>query len=961
MSIQLLMGNEAFAHAALEAGCGFFAGYPGTPSSELIETVAKIHAEGRAEGIHVEWSTNEKAALELAAAASLSGVRSMMTCKQVGLNVASDALMSLNYLGVRGGLVLFVADDPGPISSQTEQDTRRFAEFAKVPVFDPATPEQGFAMIKQAFELSESFGCPVIVRPTTRIDHASTFFDIEDYTSALPSITGGFKRNPEEFVIFPPRAYEAHGQINERLASLAHDFSFDDTYARFNPIYENGQALSAPLEVTSSSNYSGSSSAILGIVAGGVSTQYALEAIDIIAHEAARVKKPLPNFRFMQIGTPYPFPKRAVGRFIKNLTDVLVLEELDSFLEEELLKFAATSFLPPRIHGKLTDEAQARGENTTEDAVMRIAAFFDAYRRKTPAETALENTDEKSRSRDGAQQTFTELVRRVVDPAAWLRYEKTLPSRPANLCAGCPHRGSFYAMKNALAKLKIKREDAVFCGDIGCYTLGNAAPLDAVDSCLCMGGGITMAQGFSVADPSKKCIGFIGDSTFFASGMTGVANALYNDHDITICILDNATTAMTGSQPHPGTGVTLMGDKHDPIDTAKVLEAMGVKTIVMADPLDREQAEEACMQALEVEGPSAVIFESPCIWLKPFDTPAMVNVDVCTGCKKCITEIGCPAIGFDPDAKGARSARRGMAVIDRTQCNGCRLCLQVCPFHAIDIVEHEPIPPEKPVRQSRLNRGGAVIGGERAWADSKEQLENWERGAGAEREGADERADYLHDDIGDTLPEYEDVAEPLEERRGRSASEPFMQASDELRARMEQEGLLSSDSKMPIMPMIVYEETEDFSQDELYDDMSGGKPAIATGRVSDALAHTEFGEELKEGYRRYSMKTPVAPADRVFARPAGSADGAEDAGGAGSAYFATDGADASVTFAEFDADGALFASDATDGSTRADDAFDDGFDEDLLAALDSSVYLEISDEEEERPSRALRKRNRGQA
>ena len=244
MTKKLLMGNEAFAHAALEAGVSVVAGYPGTPSSELVETVARLVAGGRAEGVHVEWSTNEKAALEVCAAASMSGARTLFTCKQVGLNVASDALMSLNYVGVRGGLVLFVADDPGPISSQTEQDTRRFAEFAKVPVFDPATPEQGYDMMKAAFELSEEYRTPVIVRPTTRINHASTFFEVEDRTCARPLPAGGFQHDADRWVIFPKRAFQAHGEINERLRQIAELFATDPELMAFNPMEDRPWALS---------------------------------------------------------------------------------------------------------------------------------------------------------------------------------------------------------------------------------------------------------------------------------------------------------------------------------------------------------------------------------------------------------------------------------------------------------------------------------------------------------------------------------------------------------------------------------------------------------------------------------------------------------------------------------------------------------------------------------------------
>lgn len=634
MTKKLLMGNEAFAHAALEAGVRVVAGYPGTPSSELIETVAKLHAEGVARGIHVEWSTNEKSALELLAGASYTGARCLFTCKQVGLNVASDALMSLNYVGVKGGMVLFVADDPGPISSQTEQDTRRFASFAKLPVLDPATPDQGFAMMQVAFDLSERYHTPVIVRPTTRINHASTFFDVADATDARPVPEEGFERDPK-WVIFPRRAYQAHGEINERLRAIAHDFAEEPSLAAFNPMVEGG-ASAAPH---------------FGIMAGGVSAAYAREALRMLESRAADLGVEVPSYRFMQVGTPYPFPAETAAAFVEGLDEVLVLEELDHFLEDELLAFCGATHAAFEVRGKLTGDARDRGENDVDDIAARIATFLDISA-AAPAAAPV--------SYDAAD-----------DP---------LPVRPPVLCAGCPHRGSFYAVKRALGKTP-----SVLCGDIGCYTLGNAQPLDAVDTCLCMGAGITMAQGFSVAEPHKKTLAFVGDSTFFASGLPGIANAVYNGHDITVCVLDNATTAMTGSQPHPGTGVTLMGPKRKPISIQRVLEALGVECIVHADPLDLQGSIAAAREAINYDGPSALLFESPCIQLVKPSAPAAVDAQTCTGCKKCITEIGCPAIGFDADARGPRSKERGQAFVDTSLCNGCGLCTQVCPFDALGI------------------------------------------------------------------------------------------------------------------------------------------------------------------------------------------------------------------------------------------------------------------------------------
>lgn len=641
MTKQLLMGNEAFAHAALEAGVRVVAGYPGTPSSEVVETIAKLHANGSAQGVHVEWSTNEKSALELLAGAAYCGARTLYTCKQVGLNVASDALMSLNYVGIKGGTVLFVADDPGPISSQTEQDTRRFGNFAKVPVLDPATPDQGFAMMKAAFELSERYETPVIVRPTTRVCHASTFFDVAEQTQAKPVPEEGFERS-SRWVIFPKRAYEAHGEINERLPKIATTFATDELFTCFNPMDERRCAGKL-------TRY--------GIVAGGVSAAYALEALRLLEQRAEERGVHLPGYRFWQVGTPFPFPERTCETFAKGLSDVIVFEELDHVLEDEMLAFAGKTHAEYNVHGKLTGEARDRGENDVDDIVERLANFLG--------------------------------VPELAEVQAPVTYESAepefpLPVRPPVLCPGCPHRGSFYAVKRALGKTP-----AVYCGDIGCYTLGNAMPLDAVDTCLCMGAGVTMAQGFSVAEPGKKALAFIGDSTFFASGMTGVANAVYNGHDFTLCVLDNATTAMTGSQPHPGTGVTLMGPRRKPISIERVLEALGVECIVHANPLDLTQSIEAARTAIDFEGPSAILFESPCVQLFKPAAPVVLDANRCTGCKKCITEIGCPGIGFDADARGPKSGERGQAFIDPGQCNGCGLCTQVCPFDCIAVAEEK--------------------------------------------------------------------------------------------------------------------------------------------------------------------------------------------------------------------------------------------------------------------------------
>lgn len=643
MAKKLLMGNEAFACAALESGVGVVAGYPGTPSSEVIETVAARVADGSAQGTHVEWSTNEKAALEVVAGASYAGARTLFTCKQVGLNVASDPLMSLNYVGVKGGCVLFVADDPGPISSQTEQDTRRFASFAKVPVLDPADVEQGFAMMKAAFDLSERYGTPVIVRPTTRVCHSSTFLEIQGRTDAYPA--DGFVKDDNKWVIFPARAYRGHLEIQERLARIEEEFSGNSSscssehedLSLFNPVTERGDAPR------------------FGIVCGGVSTAYALEALEFLSQRAA-----LPSYRFMQIGTPFPFPDKAASAFLEGLERVIVFEELDHVIEDELVRLvglrAMRGLSPTRVCGRRSGDARTAGENSVEDIFERLERFF-----------ACAELEEEGLSGLDLEVAIEE---QVVPLSEAQPADVELPVRPPVLCAGCPHRGAFYAAKQALRKMRAR---GVLSGDIGCYTLGNAAPLDAVDTCLCMGAGITMAQGLGIVEPDVRQVAFVGDSTFFASGLTGIANAVYNQHDITVCVLDNSTTAMTGGQPHPGIGRTLMGGQSEPLSIEAALEALGVACIEHANPHRFEESVSAVMRAVKHVGPSVVIFRAPCVNLIKPEASVSIGAEGCTGCRKCITSIGCPAIGFD----GAK------AYIDETLCVGCGLCVQVCPFDVI--------------------------------------------------------------------------------------------------------------------------------------------------------------------------------------------------------------------------------------------------------------------------------------
>lgn len=601
MPKKLLMGNEAIAFGAIKAGVNVVVGYPGTPSTEVLETIAE-HNPG---DIYVEWSVNEKVAMEVGAGACYTGARVMVTMKQVGLNVASDPLMSLAYIGVKGGLVILVADDPGPISSQTEQDTRHFAKFSNLPVFDPSSPEEAYNMVQEAFELSEKVGLPVFLRPTTRVCHSCSTLDVPDVAETQRHAVEGFKKDPR-WVIFPSLSYRRHIEIEdlqEKISGLFSDIPF-------NTVSGKGRK---------------------GIAASGMAYACAIEALDDLQAESGN--RTAADVKVFKVGTPYPFPAGIAREFLEGVEEVLVLEELDPVVEEGLLELVARNNGKPEILGKKTKHLPAAGEYTYELVRKAIAAFLGMAE---------------------------EAGKPLLQPPQ-------LPARPPVLCAGCPHRAAFYAVKQAM-----KGKKAIFTGDIGCYTLGNAKPLEMVDTCLCMGAGITIAQGLKRAEPDGKHIAFIGDSTFFHTGISGIVNAVYNQTDVTIAILDNSTTAMTGHQPHPGTGKTMMGSISEKIDIYGVVAACGVKHIVVVNPLDQKAAIEAVRQATAFEGPAVVIFKAPCIALfKPTNVQAVLGK--CISCKKCIREIGCPAISADGD----------IISIEPSLCYGCKLCSSVCPVNAI--------------------------------------------------------------------------------------------------------------------------------------------------------------------------------------------------------------------------------------------------------------------------------------
>jgi indolepyruvate ferredoxin oxidoreductase alpha subunit len=604
------MGNQAMALGALRAGVNVVSGYPGTPSTEALEHIASLAASLglRGQGLHVEWSVNEKVALELAAGAAMAGARALATMKMVGLNVALDAMMSLPYLSL-GGLVLLVADDPGPFSSQTEQDTRQLAEFIKVPLFDPSTPEEAEAMMQAAFTLSEQASTPVIVRPVTRISHGAAAMDPS--LAYRPHMVSGFDAK-RDWVVLPQKAYSGHIEIVQRMRRLERLSS----ESPFNHLEKIGNP-SAP--------------AHLGIAAGGLSWAYLKDALAGIGYNG--------TLRLLKVGMPVAFPDSLACEFLDGLDEVLVFEELEPVIERKLTELAGRNRLPVRIWGRLTDTVKQAGESSSGEVAQHVIDFLSV---DPPAKPT------------------------AVGP---LDAAPDLPSRPPVLCAGCPHRASFYAVKRAL-----RGKNANYSGDIGCYTLGNSVPLEMIETCVCMGGGFTVPQGMSWAEPDAVHIGFMGDSTFFASGVTGVMNAVYNQAQLTLVVLDNSTTAMTGGQPHAGTGQRLaMPPEALALGAADMLRACGVGFVIEVDPLDLDAAIDAVTQAVGHPGVSGIVFRSPCINTSAKLPSLAVDSAVCNNCRRCIRRLGCPALVSGLSATS----------IDADSCNGCGLCSKVCPRQAI--------------------------------------------------------------------------------------------------------------------------------------------------------------------------------------------------------------------------------------------------------------------------------------
>ena len=598
----LLLGNEAIARGAIEAGVAFATTYPGTPSSEISLNLFQVSHES---DLYFEYSTNEKVALEVAAGAANSGLRTFCMMKHVGLNVAADPLMTLAYVGVKGGLVILTADDPSMFSSQNEQDNRYYGKLSGLPILEPSSVEEACQMTGHAFALSEKLGVPVILRTTTRVNHSSAFVELG---RIQPPVTrGDFTKDPFNLVAVPAVSRRLHARL-----------------------LENWDAAQALAEASPYNFIHGTGA--WGIVANGVSYNYVFDAVRELGIES--------QTRILRLGFSHPAPPELITRFLKGCEKVLVVEEGEPFLEEAVKVIAQEGAMPLTISGK------------SQNLFSRLYEFDPSMVRRVIARY-FEISD-------------------IENPPLDLSDVPDLPQRPPNLCAGCSHRATYYAVKKAAEGF-----ETIYPIDIGCYTLGFLPPLSMGDFVICMGSSVSSACGFSKAT-DKKVIGFIGDSTFFHSGLTGLVNAVHNNHNFTLVILDNATTAMTGHQPHPGVDMESLNlSGYNRISIEAIVRAIGVAHVSVIKPFKVRKSIEAIKAALDFQGVSVVISQEMCTLyasnLKKLNKRAFAVTDKCMNHRDCINEIGCPAFFLENDR----------VRINADSCVGCAVCAQICPENAI--------------------------------------------------------------------------------------------------------------------------------------------------------------------------------------------------------------------------------------------------------------------------------------
>ena len=577
---QLLLGNAAVARGAYEAGVRVVASYPGTPSTEITECMATYDANE----VYVEWSPNEKVAAEVAIGASIGGARAMSCCKHVGLNVMADPVFTMSYIGVNGGLVFCVADDPGMHSSQNEQDSRHYAKASKIMMLEPSDSGECKEFTRLAFSLSEQFDTPVLLRLSTRVSHSQSLVELSDRADVPLK---EYEKNIEKFVMMPACAKKRHVEVEKRVAAL-HAFA---EKTDLNKIEDNGSKI--------------------GVISAGIAYMYAKEALG-------------DRVNYLKLGMVYPLPEKLIRDFAAKCDKVYCIEELDPILEEHCRSLGIS------VIGKISnpDDFSLLGEYTP--AMIKKAVFGEA----SPEGAAL---------------------------------SEPIPVRPPVMCAGCPHRGTFYVLK----KLGL-----TVSGDIGCYTLGAVAPLASVDTTVCMGASVSAALGMAKArgkEFNKKLVSVIGDSTFMHSGITGLVDIVYNKGANTVIILDNSITGMTGHQDNPTTGKTIRGEATKQVNLITLCKAVGVERVVVCDPFDVKKFEQVVKEEVAADEPSVIIAQRPCALLKTVKYTGHCKIgDNCRNCKMCM-KLGCPAI----------SVRENKVVIDKNQCNGCGLCVNVCPFGAI--------------------------------------------------------------------------------------------------------------------------------------------------------------------------------------------------------------------------------------------------------------------------------------
>ena len=633
----LLSGNEAVARGAWEAGVLVASAYPGTPSTEILENLAAM------EGVSAEWAPNEKVAYETAFGGCLAGVRSLAAMKHVGVNVAADPLFTSVYTGVNGGLVLISADDPGMHSSQNEQDNRRYAPFARLPMLEPADSAEARDMATLAFQLSEDLGLPVMLRLTTRVSHSKSLVELGERRVPAPK---AYRKDPAKYVMVPANARVRRVDLERRLERAR-------AAAEASPLNR--------VEWASGSEYQAADATVstvaagarhLGVITAGIAYQYAREALGDGAS-------------YLKVGMTYPLPIERIREFAAQVDDVLIVEELDPYMEEAI----AAAGVRPRSGRPAVGKAVLPAIGELSPARVRRGAQLAGFLPGLPDPVA-------ARADAGETAVVPE-----ADPAP------ALPDRPPVLCPGCPHRAAFWVLR---------RLGAVITGDIGCYTLGAAPPLSAMDSCICMGASITVGHGFAKAQerlralhavgeaneadatgglaPSKPVIAVIGDSTFFHSGITGLMNVVYNQSDVVTVVLDNRTTGMTGHQPNPGTGVTLQGAGAPVLQPEDIARVLRVPFVEVVDPNDAAAFEDTLRRAMGSGGPAVVVARAPCVLLRSVKPkkPYRVDAAACNACRAC-TRIGCPAIMFT----GTR------VEIDRSLCRGCAACVALCRQNAI--------------------------------------------------------------------------------------------------------------------------------------------------------------------------------------------------------------------------------------------------------------------------------------